>query len=69
MRGLLADLDDAPEEGVFVGCIGAVAFDDGVDAAVLGEVHCWRDLGVGVIWVSVLVDVLNCFGVIKTFFL
>ena len=56
MRGLLADLDDAPEEGVLVGRVGAVAFDDGVDPAVLGEVHWLRerlrgrgDMGVGFI--------------------
>ena len=49
VRGLLADLDDAPEESVLVGRVGAVAFDDGVDPAVLGEVHCCcrRDRGPG----------------------
>ena len=40
VRGLLADLDDAPEEGVLVGRVGTVAFDDVVDPAVLGEIHC-----------------------------
>ena len=45
MRGLLADFDDAPEEGILVGRVGAVALDDGVDPAVLGEVHCWREIG------------------------
>ena len=54
VRGLLADLDDAPEEGVLVGRVGAVAFDDGVDPAVLGEIHAYAgeiggrgDMGVG----------------------
>ena len=45
VRGLLADLDDAPEEGILVGRVGAVALDDGVDPAVLGEVHWWREIG------------------------
>ena len=45
VRGLLADLDDPPEEGILVGRVGAVAFDDGVDPAVLGEVHWWREIG------------------------
>ena len=40
VRGLLADLDDAPEEGVLVGRVGAVPLDDVVDPAVLGEIHC-----------------------------
>jgi len=49
VRGLLADLDDAPEEGVLVGRVGAVPLDDGVDPAVLGEIHCCcrRDRGPG----------------------
>ena len=47
VRGLLADLDDAPEEGVLVGRVSAVALDDGVDPAVLGEVHFVRDRGAG----------------------
>lgn len=41
-------------KGVFVGRVAPVPLDDGVDPAVLGEIHCWRDLGVGVIWVLVL---------------
>ncbi len=56
VRGLLADLDDAPEEGVLVGRVGAVAFDDVVDPAVLGEVHDdiekigeWGDMSAGFI--------------------
>jgi len=40
VRGLLADLDDAPEEGVLVGRVGAVPLDDVVYPAVLGEIHC-----------------------------
>ena len=54
VRGLLADLDDAPEEGVLVGRVGAVPLDDVVDPAVLGEIHWLRerlrgrgDMGVG----------------------
>ena len=48
VRGLLADLDDAPEEGVLVGRVGAVPLDDVVDPAVLGEVHWYRgDRGAG----------------------
>ncbi len=43
MRGLLADLDDAPEEGVLVGRVGAVPLDDVVDPAVLGEIHWLRE--------------------------
>lgn len=57
--GLLADLDDAPEEGILVGRVGAVALDDGVDPAVLGEIHSlWGviegrgDMGVGLIVLS-----------------
>jgi hypothetical protein len=57
VRGLLADLDDAPEEGVLVGRVGAVAFDDVVDPAVLGEVHWLRKrLRGGEIWVLVLLS-------------
>ena len=40
VRGLLADLDDAPEKGVLVGRISAVPLDDVVYPAVLGEIHC-----------------------------
>ena len=53
---MLADLGDTPEEGVFVGRVSTVPLDDGVDPAVLGEVHWLRerlrgrgDMGVGFI--------------------
>ena len=45
MRGPLADLGDARGEGVLVGRVGAVALDDVIDPVVLGEVHCWREVG------------------------
>ena len=51
---MLADLGDTPEEGVFVGRVSTVPLDDGVDPAVLGEVHDgiekigeWGDMGAG----------------------
>jgi len=45
VRRLLADLDDAPEEGILVGRMGAIALDDVVDPAVMGEIHGWREIG------------------------
>ncbi len=50
MAVLLADLDDTTEQGIFVGGICTVAFDDGVYLLVCGEIHCrkiggWREGG------------------------
>jgi len=47
VRGLLADLDHAAEEGVLVGRIGAVPCDDRVDLLVFGEVHSFLERGLG----------------------
>jgi len=49
MRVLLADLDDAPEEGVLVGRVGTIPLDDGIDLSVFGEIHAapGRDRGMG----------------------
>jgi len=75
VRGLLADLDDAPEEGILVGRVGAVTFDDGVDPAVLGEIHCCcrRDRGVGRygcwFWLGLHnKDYLNCWDILAVNF-